>query len=378
MVSTTVRWVIVSATVGTLLAGCGEGTRTVYFADPDGGITADAGDAGDMNDADAGSTDPADASDEDAGPSCDGECVPLRPDGFSSPMLLWMGAEDQAPGCPAQAPVKQYTGHGQLLVPDATCPTCTCLPSAGTCGLPASFTAHTAACNLPGSDTSFDAPPGWDGTCSAANAIPAGEQCPPGSGIPCVYSLRITPLSVMDDGCTPAGMPDTPDTVPLPPPSWGLFAIACEGTPSIPCPTCGDPALTCVPAAPAGFRQCVHTKGDVVCPTEGYTERFLFYGEFKDERNCSDCACGPVQGSTCTATGGVYRDGTCSLSFLLLPLSSTGPSCTDLQPPGQALGSKAVMDVTYHAGTCEPSGGELSGSVEPTSPTTFCCLPEAP
>ncbi|UQA60443.1 hypothetical protein [Polyangium aurulentum] len=65
-------------------------------------------------------------------------------------------------------PVKQYTGHRQLVIPDTTCPACTCLPSTGSCGLPSAFTAYTSAgCDLPAAETSFDAPAGWDGSCSA-------------------------------------------------------------------------------------------------------------------------------------------------------------------------------------------------------------------
>jgi hypothetical protein len=115
-----------------------------------------------------------------------------------------------------------------------------------------------------------------------------------------------------------------------------------------------------------------------VCPTEGYTERFILYGSFQDDRVCSECSCGPVEGSVCTAMVGIYKDAACTQPLLLAPIASTEPSCRDFPPPVQALGSRRVMDVTYHPGTCGPSGGELSGTVVPSSPTTFCCLPETP
>jgi len=367
MVSTKRRWVAVSATIGTLLVGCADGERNFYLTERDAGAPADAGDGGQGGE--GGSMD-----DEDAGPSCNGQCVPLTPAGFIQPMLLWMGPADQpVPACPADvAPVKQYTGHRQLVMPDTTCPACTCLPSTGSCGLPSSFTAYTSAgCDLPATETAFDAPADWDGSCSAANPIAAGAQCPPGSGIPCFHSLSSEPTSVIDDGCK--ADVEGSETQPLPLPSWGQIGIACEGNPG--CSTCGDAGLTCVASAP-GFRQCVHKEGDVVCPTEGYTDRFVFYGGFQDERVCSECSCGPVEGSLCTAWAGIYKDAACAQPLLLASIGSTGPNCYDLEPTGQALGSKSVTDVTYHPGTCGPSGGELSGTVLPSSPTTFCCLPE--
>lgn len=370
MLSTKARWVAVSATIGSLLAGCADGETIIYITLPDAGAAVDAGDGDDGGNGGGGGS----TGDEDAGPSCNGQCVPLTPDGFIQPMLLWIGPEGEpAPPCPEAAPVKQYTGHTELVIPDATCPACNCRPSTGSCGLPSAFTAYTTAgCGLPATETPFDAPASWDGSCSAANPVAAGAQCPPGSGIPCVHSLSSEPMSVIDEGCK--AEPEGSGTS-LPLPSWGQVGMACEGNPG--CSTCGDPGRTCVASAP-GFRQCVHKEGDVVCPTEGYTDRIVLYGGFQDERVCSECSCGPVEGSHCTAWAGIYKDAACAQPLQLGIIASTGPSCHDFQPPGEALGSKSVMDVMYHPGTCGPSGGDLTGTVLPSSPTTFCCLSEKP
>jgi hypothetical protein len=61
---------------------------------------------------------------------------------------------------------------------------------------------------------------------------------------------------------------------------------------------------------------------------------------------------------------------------LTVPISSNGPTCVDIQPPGLALGSKSAGPVIYTPGSCQPSGGKAIGSAEGTVPTTFCCLPK--
>jgi len=113
-----------------------------------------------------------------------------------------MGAEAEAPSCPATAPIESYTGHGY---PDGAlhCGACECDPPIGFCGLPAMVTSSSELC--PGSGTgsvhfTFGPPPGWDGTCSAANALAAGALC---GSEPCVQSITITPLTLSQTGCLP-------------------------------------------------------------------------------------------------------------------------------------------------------------------------------
>jgi hypothetical protein len=88
--------------------------------------------------------------------------------------------------------------------------------------------------------------------------------------------------------------------------------------------------------------------------------------------NCTPCGCGAPSGSMCTSTLSLFTELGCSGSSMSLWLSSAGDVCTDIQPPGRALMSKAASELVYTPGTCEPSGGETS-SVMLTEPMTFCC-----
>jgi hypothetical protein len=137
---------------------------------------------------------------------------------------------------------------------------------------------------------------------------------------------------------------------------------------------CSDPGQTCVPtAAPPEFAMCIYHEADVSCP-DSYPEKHLVYAGFDDQRACSACACSAADGSTCTATLSVLKDDACSVPLLSDPLSSSGPACFDLVPAGLPLGSKTLTALAYQAGTCTPSGGAASGTVEASGPSTFCCL----
>ncbi|WP_438035187.1 hypothetical protein [Sorangium sp. So ce204] len=43
-------------------------------------------------------------------------------------------------------------------------------------------------------------------------------------------------------------------------------------------------------------------------------------------------------------------------------------------PPGVGLGSKSVAVVAVEPGACAPQGGEPVGELQPTEPSTFCCI----
>jgi hypothetical protein len=74
----------------------------------------------------------------------------------------------------------------------------------------------------------------------------------------------------------------------------------------------------------------------------------------------------------------VYEHGDCTYKYpLTVSLSSAGPACGDLADAGLPLGSKAITDLAYDAGACAPSGGGVVETVEPSGPSTFCCLTSA-
>ncbi len=156
--------------------------------------------------------------------------------------------------------------------------------------------------------------------------------------------------------------------------SWTTAALACRGMPTSGF-GCSDPGQTCVPSAvPPEFSLCIYHEGDVACPNS-YSDKHVVYAGVDDQRTCSPCACGAPIGSACTAALSVFKDGACSVPLLgSAPISSSDSACFDLVPAGLPLGSKTITALSYQAGTCLPSGGDPSGTVEPAGAATFCCL----
>ncbi|WP_437942302.1 hypothetical protein [Sorangium sp. So ce341] len=336
--------------------------------------TGDAGDGGDGGEG-AGGGGGAGGTGGGEESACAGDCIPPAPLGWFGPALLWYGPPDQAPGCPAEAPNVGYQGFADLAPAPVACAACLCDPPASaSCELPLGWSAHTAAaCTAggPGSiETAFAAPDGWDGACTAANAIPAGQDC---GGQPCVQSLSVdAPTVLVTAACTPRV--DEP-----PPPAredpWQTRALACLPGAYTECP--GDRS-TCMPSAgepgvppPGGFLTCIFHEGDVTCESP-YLDRHVFYGGAEDTRGCSECGCGEPEGASCTIMASVYSDGACAETLVSALVSSTTPFC-GVTPPGVALGSKSAEVVAVDPGACAPSGGEPTGELLPAEPSTFCC-----
>lgn len=325
-----------------------------------------------LRDPDAGA--PADAGPQsDAGDTCAGECVPIITNPWGGPALLWTGAEADAPAC-SSLPiplVEGYAGYGQLVHPPM-CGACSCMDPTGSCALPATLTASSKLCPGDGSGavhTSFDPPASWGGTCTTANAIPAGQLC--AGGVPCVQSVTIAPLTLIEscESTGPSGEP-TPAT-------WGTFARVCFGKvlPTL----CQAGSTTCVTAAPGPeFTQCVYKEGSVddpeypACPP-GYPVRSTFYDGYA-HATCSPCACDAPKGSTCSGSISLFKDPACGKPLLgpVIPIDATGSKCHDV-PPGSPLLSKTADAPSYHQGTCAANGGVLSVQAAPSRPMTFCC-----
>jgi hypothetical protein len=363
-----IAWIfgpLAGAALGVFAVGCSDGITTIIWP-ADAGPDASADDGGTGEQSDAG----ADSGEEDAGPSCGmtcaGECVPWKPlEGDALPVLLYLGPDEgSAPPCPAAAPAEQLTGHADLIVPEGKCPSCTCGPSTGACGLPTSITAHAAPCNQGGIATPSDPPAAWDGTCAADNAIPAGLTCGP-KGVPCVQSVTVGAMSVIDESC----MPQAPTTGPeIPSPTWATFGRACGFDPC-------DAGHLCVRSAPEGFRQCVAWPGDHACPDQAYPDRVVLYETFTGERACTECQCGAPEGGYCTSMISLFADDACGVPLPTVGAWSVDSKCVEIAPYGAALGAKSATPPIFHAGTCQATGGELAGSIEPSGPTTFCCEP---
>jgi hypothetical protein len=317
------------------------------------------------HDSDAGT----DATTSEGGPSaCSGACVPLPPFDWQGPILLSLSPEGSETACPGQAPVIAYQGHEGLNVPSTSCGTCSCSAPSGACAPPLTLTASSKPCVGVGAVTSpFDGPAAWDGACTAHDCISQDPACSQGLS---VQSLTAAPLIMKEQGCTPSlVVPHNLST-----PSWTTAALACRGSATVGL-VCSDPSQTCVPAAaPPDFSMCIYHHEDVSCP-DAYPDKHLVYAGFDDQRACSSCACSPPVGSSCSAALSVFKDGACSSPLLgSLPISSAASTCVDLVPAGLPLGSKTVSALAYAPGACLPSGGEASGTVEASGPSTFCCL----
>jgi hypothetical protein len=79
----------------------------------------------------------------------------------------------------------------------------------------------------------------------------------------------------------------------------------------------------------------------------------------------------------------LYSDASCTNELNSNPIGSTGPGCWDLVPPGPALGSKKISNLSYVPGTCAVTGGEPIGTAIPNEDAnagavTFCCRDRDP
>lgn len=299
-------------------------------------------------------------------PPCPGQCLMWPPVGWGLPLMVWIGPEAAAPPCPDTALSEVFHGRIDLDAGDLPCGKCACDAPDGGCILPATLTANAAPCAkiTPTTPmTPFDPPAGWDGGCTAHDAIDAGGACGAGT---CVQSLTIAPPTVNDTGCAPIQPP-----LPNDPPAWS-FARACMGQAG---GACGG-GFFCAPPPAPGFHACVPQQGDNDCTGPTYTEKHVAFAGVEDTRSCSPCTCGTPTGSKCTVTITIYPEAACATaSTYQATVDSGGPACTDVTK-GAALGSKSASAPAYSAGTCEPGGGAPTGAANPTGPTTFCCIPQ--
>lgn len=307
-----------------------------------------------------------------------GECVPVRAGPNAStwhgPDPVWFGPAIDAPTvCPFEAEI-QLVRYSGLHAPPLDCAPCECEEAKGTCtGAPDSISAGTTACSPGGISTPFDGPVGWDGSCTSANPIPAGAQCPPGSGTPCVQSIAWSALpGPQNESC--AVKTTTVPKISGVSISWENAAVACHS--SMARDLCDDGSKECVPAALYPWAQCVWLQGEHDCPDNyTYSRRVMYEHEPKDSRTCSACSCGEPQDGSCIANIRAFTNSTCSGEIFNQPISSTMPDCAPVFPPGLAIGSKSVTNHQYLPGKCAASGGEPMGEavIDTSTATTICC-----
>lgn len=304
-------------------------------------------------------------------------CVPNAPDNFNPPQPLWVGAKADDPGCPPEIGAFGDRRYNDIEVPAASCPLCVCGPVKGSCSpRPNNIQIRADFCGVLETYTSdFSAPENWDGSCTNLHAMPAGAECPAGSGIPCAMSIYTSALLDPVEGCEP---------IPLPVPklysgwiTWNTHILSCNATPID--LTCPDHDSTRFAVLPKGWRHCVRhqEKGIHECPSGSkYKDQVITYSDkgYNDTRQCTECGC-KASGGTCFGTFNVYEDEQCTKFVNMATLNSETYECTNMMP-GQAVGSKELVDLTYVAGKCEATGGVPFGSVDENDDeaATWCCL----
>lgn len=304
-------------------------------------------------------------------------CVPNAPDHFDPPQPLWVGPRVEDPGCSPEIGAFGDIRYDGLITPDPGCPACVCGPIDGSCSpKPNTIQLRADYCDVLQTYTSdFSAPENWDGSCTNLNAMPAGAECPAGSGIPCAKSIYTSPLANPVEGCKPI-------PVPVPKahsdrPVWATAIRSCNATPiDLACP---DHDAQRFAALPAGWRHCVRYRDNGIheCPLGSqYKDQVIAYASdgYIDSRKCTECGC-EASGGTCYGTFNVYEDEQCTKFIQNDILNSETSACADLTP-GQAVGSKELVDLTYVPGKCEPTGGVPIGTVEKNdaNAVTWCCL----
>lgn len=342
-----------------------------------------AGDAGipEDNCPDAGSS-------EDGGSSarCSGKCVDNAPNDFAAPQIVYVGKPlaKYSYSCPSEAGAFGGREYLNLQVPAPGCPKCVCGPIEGSCNpRPNTITLRAGTCDVvQPATTNFAAPENWDGSCTNLNAVPAGLECAPGSGISCAQSVYASTLLDPEQGCEPVPMPVPNLTNDRP--HWSTMVLSCSTTPRS--ESCTEAAATtCLPPLPTdepGWRYCVrHTDTGVhECPSSidsAFSEQVIAYSDYVDERKCTECAC-KASGGSCHGILRVYEDNACSSNELVAAgLTSENILCSNFSMAGTAVGSKEMTDIVYVAGKCEPTGGLAIGDAHPDEATraTWCCMP---
>lgn len=309
--------------------------------------------------------------------SIESVCIPNAPNDFDPPQPLWVGPTNEAAVCTPEIGAfggREYKG---LVPPVPVCPACVCGAVEGSCSpRPNSIQLRADFCDVfPTYTSDFSAPESWDGSCTNLHAMPAGAECPVGSGIPCAQSVYTSALPEPVEGCKPI-------PVPVPKlhsdwPTWDTQVLSCNATPiDLACP---DHDSTRFAVLPTGWRHCVRSqeKGIHECPSGSkYKDQVIAYTDrgFIDTRDCTECGC-KAAGGVCYGTFNVYEDEQCTKFVNMNVSNSETYGCTNVTP-GQAVGSKELVDLMYVPGKCEPTGGVPIGTVDENDAeaVTWCCL----
>ncbi len=294
-----------------------------------------------------------DCADED----CSSHVCRTVPGGWSGPVTLISGSSGTM-DCPAPLlTAPQLRAGSDAQSAPAACSACLCGAATifgGLCEYAEATTYETTDCT---------------GNAYVTNAA----ECQ-GSFIIGSMSARFRgPLASMGAGCPPSGGDPT-----LPAPTWTTNMIACnvESPAQGGCPSDGR----CMPALGTDERACVYKTGDVSCPGSPYTERFLYYTDFDDSRDCGQCTCS-ISSFSCSAdiVCDIFSSSDTACSGTKFASVSLGPS-TEISPciavPDNYRRSCSTSTLT--GATCTPTKAvpDSTGTVDEkaSAVVTVCCL----
>ncbi len=260
-------------------------------------------------------------------------CLTAAPDGWDGPVAVRPGAstcEDETASTTEATLFQDVSAQGDCVCAcgDATGIVCDALTLRGY--------ADAACMNELGTF------PAVNGVCAKHEDVDFGSYDPPTAN---------TDLA----SCEPI------ESAGLAAPSWARTWVGCGPLPTV---DCGD--ASCL-SAPEGAVMCIYREGDVPCPGAPFTDREQWHADYDDARVCAPCACGAVD-AACNEVVTSYADDDCTA--MPTPALPT-PMC------GVVAGARieSSMFVATPSGSCVASGGEVSGEVTPTVPTTVCCVP---
>ncbi len=247
--------------------------------------------------------------------------------------------------------------------PSQTCPICPCVPSIAS----AHCEARLSICE----DSNCERPAGGVDTPYVVTNNCSSIQVD-GTNLKEFYFAKAQGPLVYG-GCQPQ---DTPAV--LPAPVWDRKLRACDAShQTIPC---GERSCLKLPSEPLTRAACVYRALEpsqstpLNCPLE-YPESFAgrVYGEEKDSRACSECACA-ASGLSCPGGANIGDFGTdryCTSSRFVLPLN-TGVPIKVGNPMLNPLYVKLMSGPSGYP-QCTPSPRLLTGTVTRGQSVQFCC-----
>jgi len=292
--------------------------------------------------------------------SCGEACKDLGLAYEAVPVALWFGTDDAAPACPGALPIVDFNGGAGIIAEDV-CPVCTC--GEPTCEMPDAVVGlGSDACASPVTGKT-DPPPTWDGACFPATGLEFGTFA----------SLALEPTAV--SGCVAGDPPPKKAPGVAFPARWETSARACRYPDDAGCQTT-EGCEVAPNDLTNNYRSCLRIEGaspdDAACPAD-FPERFVFYADTKDTRDCTPCECTPPSASACVASLALHAQDACAdVPFLMAPVNEVPGACWDPQMP-QEVKSISATWTKNNPGACTPSGGEPTGDVAPIQPAVFCC-----